>query len=203
MRRLVTRTVPRHGPAMLVVWAAGALILTAASCRSAGPPELPSFGSVRLTSACPQRESVAEGPTVGRRRKVMGPARTGSDNPAAAAREICAMLARAADNWNRGDLDAFLSDYMPGEQTTFIGRNGVLHGPDAIRWVYAARFAPGAVRDSLSFENLEVDLLAPNVANAIAYYVLSRGDSTVARGPTSLVMRRVEGRWRIVHDHSS
>lgn len=192
--------VPRQAPAWLVVRAAGALIL-AAACRSAGPAERPSLGSTRLTSTCGRREAAAESPT--ENRPTVGQARTGSDSPAAAAREICAMLARAAENWNRGDLDAFLSDYMPGEQTTFIGRTGVLHGLDAIRGVYASRFAPGAVRDSLSFEKLEVDLLAPNVANAIAYYVLSRGDSTVARGPTSLVMRRVEGRWRIVHDHSS
>jgi len=39
--------------------------------------------------------------------------------------------------------------------------------------------------------------------NAIAYYVLMRGDSVTARGPTSLVLRRVGGRWVIMHDHSS
>jgi hypothetical protein len=41
------------------------------------------------------------------------------------------------------------------------------------------------------------------VVNAIAYYVLARGDSVVARGPTSLVLVRSGGRWFIVHDHSS
>jgi ketosteroid isomerase-like protein len=30
-----------------------------------------------------------------------------------------------------------------------------------------------------------------------------RGDSVTARGPTSLVLRRSSGRWRIAHDHSS
>jgi hypothetical protein len=39
--------------------------------------------------------------------------------------------------------------------------------------------------------------------NTIAWYVLSRGDSVTARGPTSLVLRRSGGRWFIVHDHSS
>jgi ketosteroid isomerase-like protein len=63
------------------------------------------------------------------------------------------------------------------------------------------------VRDSLSFELLDVDPLAPEVLNVIATYILARHvngrDSVTARGPTSLVMRRVDGRWRIVHDHSS
>lgn len=124
-------------------------------------------------------------------------------DPASVRAQITAMMTRSAAAWNRGDLDAFMSDYEPDNSTTYIGRTGVLHGRAAIRQVYAPRFAPGGVRDSLSFQNIEVDVLAPDVANVIAYYVLSRGDSTVARGPTSLVMRKSDGRWRIVHDHSS
>ena len=122
---------------------------------------------------------------------------------ATAAREIDAMMARSATNWNRGDLDAFVDDYEDSNATTFVGRTGVLHGRAAIRGVYASRFAPGGTRDSLSFRDLQVDVLAPNVVNAIATYVLMRGDSVTAHGPTSLVMRRTDGRWRIVHDHSS
>ena len=121
--------------------------------------------------------------------------------------EVAQMLARGAANWNRGDLDAFVDDYLPGAATTYIGGSGTMRGPAAIRAAYAPRFAPGAVRDSLSFEIVDVDALGPDVLNAIATYTLSRHigarDSVTARGPTSLVMRRVDGRWRIVHDHSS
>ena len=117
--------------------------------------------------------------------------------------EVGATLDHGARAWNAGALDDFLSDYLQDTATTFVTKQRVLHGPDAIRGVYAARFAPGAVRDSLHFEGLQVDVLAPAVVNAIAYYVLMRGDSVTSRGPTSLVMRRVDGRWRIVHDHSS
>jgi uncharacterized protein (TIGR02246 family) len=123
--------------------------------------------------------------------------------------QIAAMMTRSAEAWNRGDLDVFVDDYAAGEGTTYIGSRGIVRGPAAIRAAYAPRFAPGARRGTLRFENLEVDVLAPGVANVIAYYVLSErtaagADSTVARGPTSLVMRRgAGGRWRIVHDHSS
>lgn len=117
------------------------------------------------------------------------------------------MLVRSAASWNRGDLDAFVADYLSSDATTFVGGRGVLRGTAAIRAVYAPRFAPGGVRDSLSFVLLDVDPLAPDVANVIATYVLARHvtgrDSVTAKGPTSLVMRRVDGRWRIVHDHSS
>lgn len=117
--------------------------------------------------------------------------------------DILAMMNRSAAAWNRGDLDAFVSDYDSAMTTTFIGHNEVLRGRAAIRAVYASRFAPGGQRDSLSFENVEVDLLAPDAANVIAFYRLQRGDSTTSRGPTSLVMRKRGTAWKIVHDHSS
>jgi ketosteroid isomerase-like protein len=118
-------------------------------------------------------------------------------------REVAAMLAGSAKAWNRGDLDAFMTDYYPGERTSYVTSRGVIHDPARIREHYAPRFAAGGVHDSLSFESVEVDPLAPNVVHVVAWYVLSRGDSTVARGPTSLVMLRRDGRLRIVHDHSS
>lgn len=118
--------------------------------------------------------------------------------------EVEDMLANAAAAWNRGDLDAFMSDYALGSGTTFTGKNGIKRGPESIKAAYVkSYFAPGAKRDSLYFQNVEVDVLAPDVINTIAWYVLQRGDSVTARGPTSLVMKKVRGRWLIVHDHSS
>jgi len=120
----------------------------------------------------------------------------------AAARDgVAAMLDHGARAWNRGDLDEFLSDYEP--DATFVTSRGVLRGVAEIRARYAPRFGSGGVRDSLSFRDIEVDLLGPDVANAIAFYVLMRGDSVTSSGPTSLVVRRAGGRWRIAHDHSS
>ena len=117
--------------------------------------------------------------------------------------EINAMMVESARAWNRGDLDTFVGHYLDSQRTSFVGRRGVLHGRAAIGAAYAPRFAAPGMQDSLSFEDVAIDSLAPGVAHVLAFYVLSRGDSTVARGPTSLVMERVGGRWEIVHDHSS
>jgi uncharacterized protein (TIGR02246 family) len=126
---------------------------------------------------------------------------------AAVRAELEAMLGRAAVDWNRGDLDGFMSDYLPSDSTTYIGGRGLVRGPSAIRASYARLFTGEMVRDSLSFVILDVDPVAPDVANLIAEYILTRRvggrDSVTARGPTSLLVRRVDARWRIVHDHSS
>ena len=115
--------------------------------------------------------------------------------------EICQMMDRGAAAWNRGDLESFMDDYT--DSATYVGSRGLLHGRTAIAAHYAGRFAPGATRDSLSFRGLDVRLVAPELTQVIATYVLTRGDSVTAMGPTSLLMRRVDGRWRILHDHSS
>ena len=77
------------------------------------------------------------------------------------------------------------------------------HGFDRIRAGYAPRFAPGATRDSLRFENFEVRPLAPRVALVTARFVLFSGGSTTASGPVSLVMERRPDGWKILHDHTS
>ena len=53
------------------------------------------------------------------------------------------MFARSASAWNRGDLDTFMTDYLPGDRTTYVTSRGVVHGPAAIRERYAPRCRGG------------------------------------------------------------
>jgi ketosteroid isomerase-like protein len=118
-------------------------------------------------------------------------------------RQMVAQLERAARDWNRGDLDAFVSDYAPESTTTFVDGRRARHGFGFIRENYARWFAPGARRDSLHFEEIEARSLSPTLALVTARFILQRGDSVTGSGPFTLVLeRRAEG-WKILHDHSS
>jgi beta-aspartyl-peptidase (threonine type) len=126
----------------------------------------------------------------------------GSDS-VALTRAISAQLDRAAGDWNRGDLNAFLSDYAPESTTTFIDGRRAREGFGFIRDNYAPRFAPGARRDSLHFEELKVRGLSPTLALVTARFILQRGAQVTASGPFTLVMERRPEGWKILHDHSS
>jgi hypothetical protein len=74
---------------------------------------------------------------------------------------------------------------------------------DFIRGVYAPRFSPGARRDSLHFEELEVRPLSATLALVTARFILQRNNEVTASGPFTLVMEQCPQGWRILHDHSS
>ncbi len=113
------------------------------------------------------------------------------------------LLARSAAAWNAGDLDAFVSDYAPDSTTTFVSAGRPQYGFDWIRNNYAPAFAEGAARDSLRFENIAARPLGATHALVTARFVLFRGDSITASGPFTLVLTRSDGRWLIIHDHTS
>jgi uncharacterized protein (TIGR02246 family) len=113
------------------------------------------------------------------------------------------MLTQSAEAWNAGDLDRFVGDYADDTTTSFMAGGAPHYGFGWIRSNYAPRFEPGAVRDSLRFENVHARPLGPDYAMATARFVLFRGDSTTASGPFTLVLHRMDGRWKIIHDHTS
>jgi uncharacterized protein (TIGR02246 family) len=126
-----------------------------------------------------------------------------NSSAATLASQITSQLDRAAKDWNRGDLDSFLSDYAAESTTTFVDGRRARHGFQFIRQYYAPRFASGARRDSLRFEEVEARPLSPGLALITARFVLTRGGMVTASGPFTLVMEQRAAGWRILHDHSS
>jgi len=117
--------------------------------------------------------------------------------------ELSAQLTRSAADWNAGALDRFMSDYARDSTTTFVEGGHVHQGWDFIRSRYAPRFAPGAERDSLRFEEVAARRLGRSHALVTARFILFKDGRTTASGPFTLVMERRGNSWQILHDHTS
>jgi uncharacterized protein (TIGR02246 family) len=115
--------------------------------------------------------------------------------------EVTAALNRSAAAWNAGNLDAFLGIYA--NDATFALADTFLQGRMAIREYYAPLFEPDATRDSLSFEQLQVEVLSPDVALVRAIYQNTRRGQIVRRGASTLAVRRELDSWRIIHDQTN
>jgi hypothetical protein len=119
-------------------------------------------------------------------------------------REIPAMLLRSAGDWNHGDLDGFMGDYVKDSTVSYVTGGHVQYGWQPLYDHYRdTYFAPGKSRDSLSFEEVHVTPLTLDLAFATARFQLHRGDSLTASGPFTLILQRRGDRWFILHDHTS
>jgi uncharacterized protein (TIGR02246 family) len=119
--------------------------------------------------------------------------------------EIRAMMQRSQATWNRGDLVAFASDYEDSPETTFIGKEVTHGGTAAILQRYQAHYPNREAMGTLTFSELAVRVLAPDLVLANGKWELKRtaaggGD---ANGRFTLVIRKTAKGWKIIHDHSS
>jgi len=119
--------------------------------------------------------------------------------------EIRAVLTQSEGAWNRGDLAEFASFYEDSPETTFIGRDVVRGGVDAILARYRRAYPSRQAMGKLTFSDVEVRRLAEGLALVTGQFHLQReaaggGD---ASGRYTLVLRRTASGWKIIHDHTS
>jgi len=120
-------------------------------------------------------------------------------------REIGAVLHEQELAWNRGDLVAFMErGYWRSSELTFFSGGKVSHGFDEMLAHYRASYAaPGKEFGRLAFSENTVDLLADDAAIARGRWDLDYAEKPDVGGLFTLVLRRVDEGWRIVHDHTS
>jgi ketosteroid isomerase-like protein len=127
----------------------------------------------------------------------------GEDEGSGIEASVSAMLQTSAEAWNDGDLDTFLAMYSASATTSFLAPDGPVQGIEQIRDWYAPAFAPGADRDSLRFEQIQVRQLPPLIGVVTGKWVLSADVEADYSGWFTMVVRRVGNGWRVIHDHPS
>ena len=127
----------------------------------------------------------------------------GSTRSEALREELIEVLDRQAAAWNEGDLEAFMDDYWRSHDLVFTSGGRVQRGwqntLDRYRDTYGS--APETM-GRLSFSEVEVHPLGGSAAWVLGRWSLER-QGRVQGGIFTLVFRRIDGRWLIVHDHTS
>lgn len=119
--------------------------------------------------------------------------------PATTFRDI---LARQAEAWNRGDIDAFMQDYWQSDELTFSSGGQTQHGWLATRDRYRARYPTRAEMGTLRFTIDETQSLGAEAGLVLGQWDLERASGPIG-GNFTLVFRKIDGRWVIAHDHTS
>lgn len=116
--------------------------------------------------------------------------------------EITDMMLQQADDWSKGDLEAFMEGYIKSDALKFVGSKGITYG-----WIntlerYKKSYPDADHTGTLTFDLIEFDALAEDVYLVIGAFHLKRnvGD---ANGMFSVILKRIDGKWLIIADHSS
>lgn len=117
---------------------------------------------------------------------------------------IMQLLTHQQDDWNKGNVDAFLSAYWKSPDLTFVGASGLQRGYDAVYARYKKSYPDGATMGHLDFSELEFHFTGNDGALVIGHWHLTRDkDKGDIGGVFSLVWQRFPEGWRIIHDHTS
>ena len=115
---------------------------------------------------------------------------------------ILDLLHRQQDDWNRGDIPAFMEGYQKSDSMQFIGRDGINYGWQKTLDNYKLRYPDTVVMGKLRFEILRINPLSADAAFLTGKFHLKRtiGD---ANGIFTLVLRKENGKWVVVYDHTA
>lgn len=118
-------------------------------------------------------------------------------------RAIIGVLNKSADDWNRGDLEAFARSYKQGPDAELVGPTNV-YGFDAILGRYRKHYPDAAATGKLTFSDLEVRRLDERFATVTGHFHLIRSAAGGGNqdGYFLLVMEKTAAGWRIVRDAS-
>lgn len=111
-------------------------------------------------------------------------------------------LVQQAAAWNGGDLDSFLDYYEKSADLTFSSGGETRKGWTEVSERYRKRYPDRATMGSLQFSNLHITPLSNDAAMVLGDWRVTRETDSLG-GNFTLVMRRIGGRWLIVHDHTS
>ena len=117
-------------------------------------------------------------------------------------KEIRRLLAVQTECWNRGDIEGFMQTYWKNDSLLFIGKSGVHFGWQETLDNYKKGYPDTTAMGQLSFDILIVKKLSPEYYYVVGKWMLKRSMGDLS-GHYDLLLRRINGKWYIIADHSS
>ncbi len=118
-------------------------------------------------------------------------------------KEIRHVLGDQVAAWNKGDLTGFMAGYWNSKDLTFYSGKDKRQGWEETLQRYKMRYqGEGKEMGTLTFAELEVKLLGEDYAVVKGRWNVEMKKEKLD-GLFTLIMRRTDKGWKIVHDHTS
>jgi len=105
--------------------------------------------------------------------------------------------------WNKGDLPGFMKGYLESDDLTFFSGNTKTKGWKATLERYQKTYqGDGKEMGKLTFNEITIEMLGNDHALVRGRFRLQLKNDNPT-GIFSLILRKTQAGWRIVHDHTS
>ena len=115
---------------------------------------------------------------------------------------ILKMLQAQETAWNNGNLETFMKGYWQNDSLLFIGKNGPKYGFNTTLENYKKGYPDTARMGKFTSTILSMKKLSKEYYFIVGKWYLKRTVGDVS-GHYTLLIRKINGEWVIVADHSS
>ena len=115
---------------------------------------------------------------------------------------ILNVLEKQRGDWNKGDVEAYMEGYWKNDSLLFVGKNGPTYGWQKTLENYKKGYPDRAAMGFLTFGIKKVELIAKDQAFVLGSWHLKR-EKDEPKGYFTLLLRKINGIWKVVVDHSS
>lgn len=115
---------------------------------------------------------------------------------------ILKVLEEQTAAWNRGDVEAFMQGYWNSPQMTFVSGDTVTKGWQPTLERYKKNYDSKAKMGVLTFSGLEINIISKDTATVLGSWSLQR-EKDNPKGKFTLIFRKFNDGWKVVHDHTS
>jgi ketosteroid isomerase-like protein len=116
--------------------------------------------------------------------------------------KIKQVLEEQKENWNKADIEKYMSAYWKSDSLLFIGKNGPKFGWQTTLDNYKKSYPNAAAMGKLKFTYLKVECTSSDDAFVIGKWELERKEGNLS-GYFSLQLKKIDNQWKIVIDHTS
>lgn len=104
--------------------------------------------------------------------------------------------------WNKGDIDGFMQTYWKDDSLIFIGKSGPTYGWQQTLERYKKNYPDTTAMGKLHFDLIEINKLSNKYYFVVGKWYLQRSIGDI-NGSFTLLLKKINGKWFIIADHSS
>ncbi len=118
------------------------------------------------------------------------------------AKAILQILEKQEKAWNEGDINQFMNGYWENDSLVFVGKNGLTYGYNNTLANYKKNYPDKTYMGKLKFTILSMKAMGSQFYSIIGKWELTRTVGNLS-GHYTLLLKKINGKWKIISDHSS